>query len=167
MHDGQGGAAPLRVVRNEAAMMRSLATEHAAVAAGERTCCLVIVRPDGLEDINAVMLLAAIGESLEGCLRPYDGLFAYGPDRFLIVLPHINPEDTTRVMARLRERIAGAPLRMLDGGFANATASFGGAMVDGAVSMQDSIDRADQALFAAWRAGGNRTSLWTPHLDTR
>jgi GGDEF domain-containing protein len=44
------------------------------------------------------------------------------------------------------------------------TASFGGAMMDDDSQVQESIDRADQALLAAASAGGNRVCMWSQKL---
>lgn len=155
---------PIPIVRSETEMMRALQAEFTAVQRQENTCCLVIVRPDPAEGVSEDSILAVIGRRFSQGLRPYDGLFAFGSDRYLIALPRIEPEDTVAVMNRLREQIANEPLQVEDGGAVCIAASVGGTMIDTALPLQDNIDRADQALYEAWREGGNRVCLWTPDL---
>ena len=156
---------PIPIVRDETAMMRSLQAEYSAVHRQEKTCCLVISRPDTTAEATEADILEAVGERFSRGLRPYDGLFAFGSDRFLISLPHIQPEDAIGVMERLRENISRSPLQAGIGGNVAATISLGGTMIDPTLPLQDNIDRADQALFEAWREGGDRVCLWSPDLD--
>jgi predicted signal transduction protein with EAL and GGDEF domain len=155
---------PIPIVRSETETMRALQAEFAAVQRQENTCCLVIVRPDPAEGVFEQSILAVVGKRFSQGLRPYDGLFAFGSDRYLISLPRIEPEDAVAVMNRLREQIANEPLEVVDGGAVGIAASVGGTMIDTALPLQDNIDRADQALYEAWRKGGNRVCLWTPDL---
>lgn len=155
---------PIPVVRDETAMIRALLAEFAAVKREENTCCLLMVRPDATEGLSRGRLMAAVGDRFSRCLRPYDGLFAFGPDRYLISLPHIKPEDTATVMDRLRGQIVDEPLQIEDSGEANVTVSIGGTMIDPSIPLQDNIERANQALGEAWREGGDGACLWSPDL---
>lgn len=155
---------PIPVVRDEIAMMRALQAEFAAVEREEKTCGLIVMRPDAVEGVPDAHVMAAVGERLSRSLRPYDGLYAFGTDRYLISLPHIKDEDMLTVMNRLCGRILNEPLRFA-GSVANATISAGGTMIGPALPLQDSIDRADQALYEAWREGGNGARLWSPDLN--
>ena len=145
---------PIPVVRDETAMIRALLAEFAAVERDENTCCLLMVRPDATEGVSRASLMAAVGERFSRCLRPYDGLFAFGPDRYLISLPHIKPEDMATVMDRLCGQIADEPLQIEGSGEASVTVSIGSLMIDPALSLQDNIERINQALGEAWRKGG-------------
>lgn len=156
---------PIPIVRDELSMMRALKVEFSAVQRGEKSCCLVIARPDLLAGVAEEEILPAVGEKFSRCLRPYDGLFTLGQDRYLISLPHIQPEDTVAVMERLRGQVAEEPLHVAGAGAIMVTASLGGTMMSSDLSLQDNIDRADQALFEAWRAGGNGVCLWSPDFD--
>lgn len=155
---------PIPVVRDETAMVRALLAEFAAVERDENTCCLLIIRSDATEGVSRASLMAAVGERFSRGLRPYDGLFAIGPDRYLISLPHIKPEDTVTVMNRLCGQVADEPLQIEDGGDVSATVSVGGIMIDPALSLQDNIERANQALGGALREGGGGVCLWSPDL---
>ena len=67
-------------------------------------------------------------------------------------------------MNRLREQIARRTAPGRGCGSISIAASVGGTMIDTALPLQDNIDRADQALYEAWREGGNRVCLWTPDI---
>lgn len=164
-HDEWQAPPPIPIVRDGIVMMRALQAEFSAVGREERECCIVVSRPDAIEGVSETEVIGAVGNRFSRCLRPYDGLFAFGPDRYLISLPHIKSEDTVTVMNRLRGQIAEAPLEVASGSAVAVTISLGGAMLDPAVSLQENIDRADQALFEAWREGGDGVCLWSPELD--
>lgn len=136
---------PIPIVRDETDMVRALQAEFAAVERQERTCCLVMIRPDA-EGVSEDVLMSAVGERLSRSLRPYDGLFTFGPDRYLISLPHIKPEDTATVMKRLCGQIADEPLTVGDDRALALTVSVGGAMIDPALPLQDNIERAARSL---------------------
>lgn len=155
---------PIPIVRDETAMIRALQAEFAAVQRDEKTCCLLIVRPNAAEGVSGAGLMAALGDRFSRCLRPYDGLFAFGPDRYLISLPHIKPEDTATVMNRLRGQVADEPLQIENVGEVSATVSIGGMMIDPALPLQDNIERANQALGEAWHESGDDVCRWSPDL---
>lgn len=165
VNDEWSAPPPIPIVRDELSMMRALKVEFSAVERDEKSCCLVIARPDAVDGMAEEDILPAVGEKFSRCLRPYDGLFVLGQDRYLISLPHIKPEDTVTVMNRLCGQIAEEPLYIANAGPAAVTVSLGGAMMDAGLPLQENIDRADQALFEAWREGGNGVCLWSSDLD--
>lgn len=165
-NDDWSAPPPIPIVRDELSMMRTLKAEYSAVVRDEKTCCLVIARPDAIDGIAESDVLPAVGGKFSRCLRPYDGLHMFGEDRYLISLPHIKSEDTVTVMNRLRGQIAEDPLQIANAGQVSVTVSLGGAMMDPEISLQDNIDRADQALFEAWREGGNGVCLWSLDLES-
>ena len=164
-HDDRPVPPPILIVRDETEMVRALQAEYAAVARQDKTCCIVLVKPDAIEEGAEAGVVAAVGDQFSRGLRPYDGLFAFGQDRYLIALPHIKPEDTLPVMNRLRGSIAGKLVHLGGSEATRATVSMGGTMIDAALPMQVSIDRASQALNLARAGGGNQVCLWSPDLD--
>ena len=156
---------PIPIVRNESEMMRALQAEFAAVERGEKTCCIVVAKPRSAEGVSEAEILAVAGERFSRNLRPYDGLFAFGVNRYLMSLAYIKPEDTLSVMNRLRMRIADAPLVVAGGGLTRVAVSIGGAMIDPTMSLRNNIDRADQARIQAWHDGGESVRLWSPDID--
>jgi hypothetical protein len=161
-NDGSFSAPPpIPIVHAETDMIRALQAEFAAVERQDKTCCLVIVKPEAAE----AGVVAAVGERFSRSLRPYDGLFAFGTGRYLISLPHIKLEDTVTVMDRLRGRIADHPFEVEGKSPILVPASLGGAMIEAALPLQDNIARANQALNVALAGGGNQVCIWSSDLD--
>jgi diguanylate cyclase (GGDEF)-like protein len=102
-------------------------------------------------------VLAWVGALLKRLCRDGDIVSRYSWDRFAAALPGSTETQACEIAERCKERLFGQPLRV--GGVTVAvTASFGVAELSpGFVeSPRDLIDRAEQALAAAKRAGGRR-----------
>ena len=93
-------------------------------------------------------------------LRPYDSVYRFGGEEFLLCLPETGPEEARRVLNRVRETIAGTPISVDDGDTLSVTVSFGLTMMTPRRPVQDLIERADEALYAAKDAGRNRVEVW-------
>lgn len=94
--------------------------------------------------------------------RPYDKIFRYGGEEFLICMPNTGVADAQKMVERLREtmvlelRVNGDRARQ-----EQIRASFGVAELDPDASAEECIDRADKAMYEAKEAGGNCTRLWS------
>jgi diguanylate cyclase (GGDEF)-like protein len=141
---------------------------------GVQKCCIVFMDLDHFKEINDTYghqvgdeVLAGAVRYLGQCLRPYDKVFRYGGDEFLISLPGADLELGQAVVKRVREGLARRPLVADAGGLViHATASFGLALLDPDVSVEESIERADQALLLAKTAGRNRAIKWDAAVTT-
>ena len=137
-------------------------------------CCIVLLEVDELNAISETHgqpagdeVLAGVVRCLMKRLRPFDKVFRYGGDKFLIALPGTDLEIAQTVIKRVRERLIGRPSAVSAGGIAlHVSASFGLALLDPEVSVEDSIERADQALLLAKTAGRNRAISWDPSVTT-
>jgi len=155
-------------------MLPEMREWRALAQRGVQQCCIVFMDVDNLKEINDTYghqvgdeVLAGAVEFLVRHLRPYDKVFRYGGDEFLIALPGADLAMGQAVIRRVREELASGPLVAGRSGVAiRATASFGLALLDPEVSVEDSIERADQALLVAKAAGRNRAISWDPSVTT-
>jgi len=107
-------------------------------------------------------LLSQIGKIIKGSVRNVDQAFRYGGDEFVIIVPQTTGEDAYVVAERVRVQIAKAMEKQAIA----VTASIGLANypADGVVT-DELVDVADNALYHAKRAGGNRILLSSDALS--
>lgn len=137
-------------------------------------CCIALMELDPAKEIDDSHrqpggddVLAAAIRILTQCLRPYDKVFHYGGDAFLICMPGTDLEIGQTVIKHVRDALAArSPLAGPDGIALPLTASFGLALLDPDVTVEASIERADQALLLAKTAGRNRAINWDPSVTT-
>jgi len=130
-------------------------------------CCMALMDVDHFKGINDTHghligdeVLKASVRYLRGHLRPYDHVFRYGGEEFLILIPDTDLETGRLAIERIREGLAAAPLAQ-DGQMAvYATASFGVAAVDPDATIEESLDRADKMMYAAKNSGRNCVRVW-------
>jgi len=134
-------------------------------------CCLVIMDLDHFKWINdshghvvGDQVLAAAVRCIRENLRPYDKVFRYGGEEFLISLQNSDLETARVTVERLRERLGATSVAYAGSKPIVVTASFGMALLDPAVTLEETINRADQALLAAKTAGRNRLQIWESSL---
>ncbi len=108
------------------------------------------------------ILLGQMGKIIKGSVRNVDQAFRYGGDEFVIILPQTTREDAYAVAERVRVQIA----KRMEKEAIAVTASIGLANypADGVVA-DELIDVADNALYHAKRAGGNRILLSSDALS--
>ena len=165
--DGSGsGLPPLPIVDDTVAMMRDLEKELGRVARVGATYCVMLVRLDNVQESELVSQIAdRVGKRFAVSLRPYDSIYRFGPDMFLVGVSYIKTEDAAVVMDRLRKLVSSRLLTMDDGSVIPATASFGAIMLDPQITLQENLDRAGRALYAATQLGGDSIRLWSPDLE--
>jgi diguanylate cyclase (GGDEF)-like protein len=112
-------------------------------------------------------LLREVGARLRGIVRGEHVVARYGGDEFVIVADVPNPdaanEIAERIRARLAERYESIPAHM------PLSASIGLALADGSlpVGTEQLIRLADQAMYAAKDAGGDRVTAAIPPIAAR
>lgn len=109
-------------------------------------------------------VLQAFGNLLSTSFRLYDFVGRYGGEEFIIALPGANAEETARIAERVRLSIENQHILVSDPGRAiKITASFGiSSFVPGeAVTVDELIKKADEALYMAKRGGRNRVVIYS------
>jgi diguanylate cyclase len=99
-------------------------------------------------------------------LRPYDRVFRYGGEEFLICLSDTDLQAGHDIIDRLREELGSLQFDGNGQGPFHSTVSFGVALLDGNAPVEQSIDRADKALYVAKTTGRNRVVKWDASLAT-
>lgn len=98
-------------------------------------------------------------------LRPFDKVFRYGGEEFLIYLPDTDVETGHVIVDRLREELAALPFEPNGKDAFHVTASFGMTALDPGMAVERSIARADNALYVAKRSGRNRVVDWDASMN--
>jgi diguanylate cyclase (GGDEF)-like protein len=102
------------------------------------------------------ILLNHVGKIVQSSVRDADQAFRYGGDEVVVILPQTARNDAYVVAERVREQIAGE----MEKKAITVTCSIGLASypTDGVIA-GELVDVADNALYYAKRAGGNRVYL--------
>jgi diguanylate cyclase (GGDEF)-like protein len=145
------------------------------VQRGIQQCCIAFMDLDRFKEINDSFghrlgdeVLAGAVRCVAEHLRPYDKVFRYGGDEFLISLPTADLAIGESVTERIRQTLATTTFPAgTEGGRISTTASFGLALLDPDASVEESIDRADTALLMAKAEGRNRSFSWDPAIMTQ
>ncbi|MDV6251758.1 diguanylate cyclase [Vibrio sp. EA2] len=159
---------------NRISMLTQLRATRELVKRGVQECGIVLMDLDYFKSVNDTyghavgdQALVAWVRHIKEHLRPYDKVYRYGGEEFLLTFPTTNREAVFDVVERLRTNI---PAIEIDGDstkLLNVTASFGIAMLEPNVSVEETIDRADRAMYAAKKAGRNRCCYWDTSMTSR
>jgi len=169
---------PLTGLSTRAAMTAELEAEYArAVGAGAATgrgLAVALADIDRFKQVNDVHghavgdeVLRAVAGRFLSRLRPTDSIYRYGGEEFLVSLPNASPGVARSVLERLRESLEERPIGLENGEELPVTASFGVAAAKPGVDLKTLIERADEALYAAKRAGRNRVVGWRDEKSGR
>jgi diguanylate cyclase (GGDEF)-like protein len=104
-------------------------------------------------------LLKRVAGAIAHGLRATDAVGRYGGEEFLLVLPETELAGAYAVAEKVRALVAGAHLRLDDGGEAGVTVSIGLASLahlEGGATPQALIAAADRSLYRAKSTGRNR-----------
>jgi diguanylate cyclase len=94
-------------------------------------------------------------------IRTKDLFFRYGGEEFLLCIGDVNMEAVARVAERLRKAISVKSYDAPTGDQFSVTASFGIAALTSKKSVNDAINSADAAMYAAKHAGRNKVVFET------
>ena len=108
-------------------------------------------------------VLRVFADALRANVRETDVLARWGGDEFLLLLSDIEPRSAQTLLERTREAIAALPVPNAPPGL-RLSMSAGLALHLPHSSPQETLERADQALYAAKDQGRNRVAL-APELQ--
>jgi len=160
---------PLTGAEGRVGMLTRLRETLELVRRGVQPCTIAVMDLDHFKAINDAhghlvgdQVLVGAVVHIRDHLRAYDRVFRYGGEEFLLLLANAELPSATSVVERIREGLTSRALAHDAGREVFVTASFGMASLDPDVSIEESIERADKALYAAKAAGRNCVRHWTP-----
>lgn len=160
---------PLTGTYNRFSMLAILREQQELVARGS-SCSVAMLDIDFFKQVNDKYghrtgdhVLAHIAATLLKGLRPYDKLFRYGGEEFVISLPNTPLATAMLVAERMRQNVETTPID-INGLPVKVTVSIGLAAIDANARVEVSIGQADSAMYAAKQNGRNQVKLWEPSL---
>jgi diguanylate cyclase (GGDEF)-like protein len=148
-------------------MRRQLEAEWSRFERFGQPCALAFVDIDRFKEVNdrhghpmGDTVLRELAKTLQRQLRAYDNIcFRFGGEEFLVCLPGISGDALPLALERLRRAAEDLRLSGADGGEVRVTASIGAACFAPSSTLDDTLRRADEALYAAKRGGRNRVCV--------
>ncbi|MFT7406354.1 MAG: diguanylate cyclase [Zhongshania sp.] len=102
------------------------------------------------------VVLVSTVKKLKSHLRPYDRIYRYGGEEFIICMPSTTLDQSSEVIERMRVVITA---QHFDVGKAHVTATFGVSVLRASRTVEESIHCADKAMYRAKAAGSNRVEF--------
>jgi len=159
---------PLTGVQTRSSMERDLKREQFRAYRTRQPCTIALVDIDHFKRVNDTLghlagdrVLAAVTRMLNDGLRPYDSIYRFGGEEFLLCLPDTGPEQARLVLERVRKTIGATSLEIGAEELCSITVSIGIAQLTPRRPINEITARADQALYQAKKAGRNKVKVWT------
>ncbi|NNM74064.1 diguanylate cyclase [Enterovirga sp. DB1703] len=135
--------------------------------------CLLMLDLDRFKRINDLhghaagdRALESFGAACRAELRSLDLMGRLGGEEFAIILPDTRVEAGREMAEKLRAAIAAISFRT-DKGAVSLSVSIGAAQGEPGEALEDTMCRADRALYRAKSAGRDRVQIFTPELLER
>jgi two-component system, cell cycle response regulator len=151
---------PLTGLANRRHLDERLAAYASSAERHHHHFSVAIVDIDNFKGVNDTFghsagdaVLCEVARRLAASARIEDVVGRWGGEEFIVILPHCDLDGAVVVSERIRQAVSVTPIRFDDGVAIPVTVSIG--CTGGAD--QRLIERADAALYAAKKAGRNRT----------
>ena len=163
---------PLTGTPSRTGMLTKLREQRELAVRNVHPCTIVMMDVDHFKEVNdryghgvGDKVLVNLARYVMAHLRPYDTVFRYGGEEFLICLPDTTVATGLDIVERLRVELGALTHEAGDHGTFHVTGSFGLTLLDPILSVEQSIDRADKALYAAKAKGRNRVIAWDASMN--
>ncbi|MEO6407571.1 MAG: GGDEF domain-containing protein [Burkholderiaceae bacterium] len=149
----------------------ALAREIDRVARAGEPALMMMVDIDHFKRVNdshghpaGDVMLKAVADALQDCIRPMDTLARFGGEEFAMILPNCPPAFGQAVAERVRSHVQSRAVLLASGESVSVTVSIGGAYAPQWVRSSAPlwIARADEQLYLAKHSGRNRACLEQP-----
>ncbi len=164
---------PLTGTANRSGMLTKLREEHQFVTRKVHQSVVAMMDLDHFKTVNdrfghqaGDAVLTAFARYLAAHLRPYDRVFRYGGEEFLLCLTDTEVEAGRDILDRVREELGSLSHKVDGADNFHVTVSFGLSQLAPDLSVEESIERADRALYAAKERGRDRVVIWDPSMDS-
>lgn len=158
---------PLTGAINRTNMLSLLREQQSLVQRNMQKCSIVMIDVDDFKEVNdkhghtiGDSVLACIARHLIENVRPYDKVFRYGGEEFLLCLQSATVKSTFEMTERLRTGIELLKIKVSESESTNVTVSAGIASIEANQMIEQSIEHADQALYEAKNNGKNCVKIW-------
>ena len=155
----------LTQIANRRGLIGAFEMERARAERTGRPLSIGLIDIDNFKRLNDELGHSAGDEALKSLaglirnnLRPTDHVARYGGEEFVVLLPETAVEEGEKVLTRLQRTLTGG-LFMHKEQQVFVTFSAGVTLHRLAERIEDSLERADQALYEAKHAGKNRTCI--------
>jgi len=159
---------PLTGLANRQMMMSQLVRERDRAIRQKDPLCVALVDIDHFKSVNDRFghqfgddVLRAVATALSNTVRPYDIVYRFGGEEFLLCLPGTNQDNAVQVLERARLAIVNLGLTDDNGAPLIITATFGVTDLGADTSVEDSIKHADRALYEGKQAGRDRVVAYS------
>ena len=155
----------LTQIANRRGLMQAFEIERSRLERSGGSLSIGLLDIDNFKRLNDELGHSAGDEALKSLaaivsktLRPTDRLARYGGEEFVVLLPETPAEEGEQVLTRLQRSLTGG-LFMHKDKQVFVTFSAGVTVYRRDERIEDSLERADQALYEAKRTGKNRTCI--------
>lgn len=153
---------PLTGALNRKGLDETLEREIGRAERGGTQICVALIDVDNFKQLNDTLghtagdeALVHLARVIGDTIRPQDSVARYGGEEFILVLPDTDLESAVTVVQRLQRELT-KRFFLHDNSKRLITFSAGVSELDLKQPAKRSIDRADEAMYRAKRAGKNR-----------
>lgn len=155
----------LTEIANRRGLIQAFETEHARMQRTGEELSVGLLDIDNFKKLNDSLghqtgdqALKFLANSVKQALRPMDTVARYGGEEFVVLLPQTTTEEAKTVLTRLQRTLT-ASFFMHENKQVFVTFSAGVTLFRPGERLEETLDRADEALYEAKRTGKNRTCV--------